>query len=93
MLESALTKTGFCSHTQSLIKFHLQKPVPGNVQVLQHQLKLDLALNRDTCRCYFDGEAPDDEGKTFKSSEAAGIGQVAGVNNASGENCSAMSHS
>ena len=46
MLESALTKTGFCSHAQSLIKFHLQKPVPGNVQVLQHQLKLDLALNR-----------------------------------------------
>ena len=46
MLESALTKTGFCSHAQSLIKFHLQKPVPGNVQVLQHQLKLDLALNQ-----------------------------------------------
>ena len=45
------------------------------------------SVSGPTCRCYFNGEAPDDSGMTFTSSDGrSGSGQVAGVNNVSQQN-------
>ena len=79
-------KDGFLFSCAEFDQISSPKACAWECSGLATSAQVGFGFKSDTCRCYFDGDAPDDEGKTFKSSESGGIGQVAGVNNASGEN-------